>query len=191
MSMKGPIASVDDLRRLKMWTTPAGAKPLSALGVTIVTGPAVRIFEIVSKGTVDGYATLGISESVAFKVSQFTKSVLLIPGKIITPTFMLFANPKKWASIAAKDREAILAVSGEEVARLSRGWHEWSQKVEAEYRAEGTPITEASGELLAGLQRAWRPLHDEWIEEATKLGVDGKAAFAYYVEQSKLAAERR
>jgi TRAP-type C4-dicarboxylate transport system substrate-binding protein len=157
----------------------------------LVTGPAVRVFEIVSKGTVDAYASLAISETVAFKVSQFTKSVLLIPGKLVTPTFMMFANPKKWSTLSVADRDAILAVSGENIARMSRGWHEWSQKIEIEYRAGGTPIAEASGALLVGLEKAWRPLHDEWIAEANKAGVDGKAAFAYFIEQSKPGAAAR
>jgi TRAP-type C4-dicarboxylate transport system substrate-binding protein len=190
-SMKEPITSVESLRRLKMWSTPASAKALNNLGVALVTGPAVRAFEIVSKGTVDGFASISIGEAMSFKVAQFAKSVLLIPGSLTAPTFTMFVNPKKWAAIAANDRQAILELSGERIGRLSRNWAANNRMLEEQFKAEGKPVAVAAGALLADLEKAWRPLHEEWIEEATKAGVDGRAAFAYFVEQSKAAMAGR
>jgi TRAP-type C4-dicarboxylate transport system substrate-binding protein len=175
-----------------VWSTPAAAKPMTKLGASLVTTPAVRMFEVVSKGTVDAYVSISIGEAHAFKVAQFAKSATLVPGKLLAPTFSFFINPKKWAAISEQDRQLILSVSGEKLARLSRNWEEKEKGSHEEFKAMGKEIIEASPKFAADLERAWRPLHDEWIEEATQLGVDGKAAFAYFIEQSKaVAAERR
>lgn len=191
-SMKEPLTSVESMRRIKMWSTPASAKALNALGATLITGPAVRVFEIVSKGTVDAYASISIGEAMNFKVAQFAKSVTHVPGGLTAPTFTYFLNPKKWAAINDKDRQAIIAASGENIGRLSRAWRENDEQLTAQFKGEGKPIIVAVGPLLADLEKAWKPLHEEWIAEATTAGTDGKAAFDYFVAQSKaVAAERR
>jgi len=191
-SLKDPIVSVDSLRNAKVWSTPAAAKQMTVLGASLVTTPAVRMFEIVSKGTVDAYVSISVGEAHAFKVAQFARSATLIPGKMLAPTFSFFINPKKWAAIPERDRTLILGASGEKLARLTRNWDEKEKNAEADFKAMGKEIIVAPPKFAADLEKAWRPLHDEWIAEANKLGVDGKAALAYFLAQANaVAAERK
>lgn len=190
-SLKEPLSSVEAMRRIKMWSTPASARALNALGASLVTGPAVRVFEIVSKGTVDAYASISIGESMNFKVAQFAKSVSFVPGGLTAPTFTYFLNSKKWSQFSEKDRQAIQNVSGENIGSLSANWRKSDEQLTAQFKSEGKPILVASGQFLSDLEKAWNPLHEEWIADTTKAGVDGKAAFDYFVTQSKAAAAQR
>ena len=192
-SMKGPITSVDDLKKMKVWSLPGiPGRALSSLGVTIVPGPAVRIYPIVSKGTVDAFSGLSIAEMYRFKVAQFAKSFTYLDGHVFAPSFSAFVSPAKWNKISKSDRAAIMKASGEALARRSRGWDDWARPFEAKFKNEGKKVYRASPEMMAKLRKAWAPFKGEWIATADKLGVDGKAAYAYFIEQSKkVTAERR
>ena len=192
-SLKDPILSVEGLRRMKMWSLPAfPAKALKVLGVTVVPGPAVRIYPIVSRGTVDGFSGLPIGEAHRFKVSQFARSYTKIPGSVFAPTFSAFVSPQKWQKIAKRDRELIMSVSGEALARLSSSWDRGDVGADEQFEKMGGEIHVASGSFLAALRKAWTPFHDEWVAEADELGVDGKAALAYFLSEAKtVAAENK
>lgn len=185
-----PIDSVATLKSMKMWSLPAyPAQALKRFDVTVVPGPAVRIYTIVSKGIVDGYSGLGLMEAIRFNVAQYTKTCTIIPGSVFTPTFSMFMNPKKWASLPKQDQAAIEKLSGEYVGQLTRNWDKVDIKGADNLRAKGIKVTEASAAFAAELNKAWSPMHQAWIAEATKLGVDGKAAFAFFrAEQKKIEA---
>jgi TRAP-type C4-dicarboxylate transport system substrate-binding protein len=185
-----PINSVATLKSMKMWSLPSyPAQALKLFDVAVVPGPAVRIYTIVSKGIVDGYSGLGLQESIRFNVAQYTKSCTIIPGSVFTPTFSMFINPKKWASLSKADQAAILKLSGEHIGRLTYNWDKIDIKGADNLRAKGVKVTEASPAFAAALRKAWTPIHQAWIKEANKLGVDGKAAFDYFrAQEQKIAA---
>ncbi len=185
-----PITSVAALKSMKMWSLPSyPAQALKQFDVAVVPGPAVRIYSIVSKGIVDGYSGLGMQEAIRFNVAQYTKSCTIIPGSVFTPTFSVFINPKKWASLSKADQAAIEQQSGEALGRLTRNWNDADIKGADNLRAMGIKVTTASAEFSGALQKAWSPIHQAWIKEANKLGVDGKAAFDFFrAEQQKIEA---
>ena len=192
-SMGAPIRTVDDLKKLKVWSLPATpAKALKLLGVTVVPGPAVRIYPIVSKGTVDAFSGLSVADSYRFKVAQFAKSFTKVEGNIFAPSFSAFVNQAKWNKISKKDRAAIMNMSGEALARRSRNWDLDDAPAEEKFRKDGKEVINASPAMMKVLRKAWAPIKDEWIAQADKLGVDGKAAYAYFVDQAKkVAAEKK
>lgn len=185
-SLKDPIESVAALKKLKMWTLPGyPAQALTRLGVTVVPGPAVRIYPIVSKGIVDGVSGLSVKEVIRFNAIQFVKSCTVLAEKIQTPTFSVLINPKKWASIPEADRKIITKMAGEPLARRSRAWDTADKAGPAEAEKMGKTIMRPSADFAAALRKAWVPLHTDWVKEASGLGVDGKAALDFYVEQSR------
>ena len=192
-SLKDPILSVEGLRRMKMWSLPAlPGKALKTLDVTVVPGPAVRIYPIVSRGTVDGFSGLSIGDSHRFNVSQFAKSITKIPGSVFAPTFSAFVRPQKWQKIPKRDRDLIVSVSGEKLAHGSRAWDLADHDAEEKFEKMGGKIYTASGKFLEDLKKAWTPFQDQWVAEANKLGVDGRAALTYFLsEAAKVGAETK
>ncbi len=188
-SLKGPIKSVSDIRKLKMWSLPGySAKALGVLGVTIVPGPAVRMYPLISKGTVDGFTGISMFDVQGFKVDKFAKSCTIFPGAIFTATFSMFMNQKTWDALSPADQKGVMSVSGEAFARKMSLLDELEKKALATFKAEGKSINAAEGAFADEVRAAWTPMQAAWIAQARKSGVDGKAALDFYKATAKAAA---
>lgn len=187
-----PITSLADLKNLKMWSLPnLPARLLGKVGASVVPGPATRIHEVVSKGVVDAHASLGYHSITAFNAAPYTKSATEIPGRMNASSFSVIINLAKWNSLSQKDRDAIRSVSGENLARHSRAWDVLEEESRKKFLDAGKQILQASPEFVAALQKEWQFAADEWIAEAQKKNVDGRAALAYFREQAKAVANER
>ena len=116
------------------------AEAMARLGTSVVPGPGARVYSIVSKGIVDGYSGLSISDAYSFKAAQYAKSCTVVPGGVFTPNFTVMVQPKAWASLTEADRTAVMGVSGEMLARGSRHW----DAVEAKAGARLIPLKNSS-----------------------------------------------
>lgn len=186
---KTPIQSMAQLKDKKVWSLPGvTAQAIALTGAAVVPGPAVRMYEIVSKGVVDEFCCVEYGDLKAFKVLQYAKAITTVKGGVFAPAFSVFISNAKWAQISPKDQAAITAISGEALARRSAGIDQHSKKVINQYIAHGGIVVPAKPSFNAQLKKAWAPLYKQWIANANALGVDGKAALAYYVSQAKQAA---
>lgn len=186
-----PITSVKNIRTLKMWSLPGfAAKAMAKLKVNVTPGPAVRIYPIVSKGVVDGFNGLTPGDAYAFNVVQYTKSCTQVPGGSFTPTFSMLLNPKVWDGLSKADQEGIMRASGERGAMHSRIWQENGVQGDKRFTADGKKLIKASPEFAAALKKAWKPLHNEWIQIANKAGIDGQGAFDFFRSESKKLAAK-
>ncbi len=184
--LKGPIDSVATMRGMKMWSMPGfSAAAMARMKTSVVPGPGARVYSIVSKGIVDGYSGLSVSDAYSFKASQYAKSCTIMPGGVFTPNFTVMVQPKAWSSLSEADRKAVMSVSGEKLALGSRHWDAVEAKAQARFKADGKDLRTASPALQAALNKAWTPIHQAWIDRANKLGIDGKAAYDYFRAQAK------
>lgn len=184
--MKGPIKQVSDLKGTKMYAL-AGvpAEIMEAAGAGVVAAPAVRSYEMISSGTVDAFAGYAVMDAATFKTLQYAKSVTDVPGSLTAPAFALFVNKKKWASIASKDRDTIVKLSGEALAQRLAVLDEIESKARADAKAGGIDFITADASFVAALKKFAQPLETAWLADAEKLGVDGKAALAYFKQQAE------
>lgn len=182
-----PFAAIDDLKGVKTWSPPGdNARALEKIGAVIVSGPAVRSYEIISKGIVQAWGGHNFDGVYAFNVTQFASAVTEIPGGIGSASFSIFINKDKWASIPKKDQDLIMSVSGEELAKLNRVFDEKEARARERLKAEGkVKVLSASDSLMADLRKQWAFLEDEWIANANSRKIDGKAALQYFKEQVK------
>lgn len=187
---KKAITRIDDLKNLKMRAAPGTGKAVfSSLGAVVVTTPGAKIFEVVSKGIVDGLAQ-SFADVVAFKVNSYIKHVTVVPGAIYNSGFSFLLNEKKWNKIGKADRDAIMKVSWENIGRDSRVWDEKDRAARALMAKQGVQIRTASPEMVANLKKRLAFLEADWIKSVQKTGVDARAALAYYkAESAKVAKE--
>jgi TRAP-type C4-dicarboxylate transport system substrate-binding protein len=184
-----PIRSIQDLKQRKMWALPGvTANIIKATGSAVVAGPAVQMLETISKGVVDGFVGVSFSSITAFKLTDYTKAVTIFPDKIFTPSFSFFISLKKWNGISAADRKAIVAVSGEKISRhFGRVQDGVNDKSRATLLKGGLKAIKGDPAMLAELKAIGDPITAAWLKKVAAMGVDGKAAIAYY--RSVLAAE--
>lgn len=184
-----PIRSVADIKSRKMWALPGvTANIIKETGSAVVAGPAVQMLEIISKGVVDGYTGVPFSSVGQFKLTDYTKSATVFKHKIFTPTFSFFIHEKKWNEISAADRAAIEALSGERISRyFGQVQDGFQHKIRVGLLKGGLTVVQGDDATLAQLEALGQPMIDAWLKKTAALGVDGKAAIAYY--RSVLAQE--
>lgn len=187
-AMKEPILSLKDLKGTKMYGLPGvAAKVLELAGAAVVAQPAVRSHEIISAGTVDAFAGYSVSDAFAFHTIGYAKSITDLPGHLTAPSFAMFMNKKKWQSIPQQDRDIITKLAGGNFARFLMPLFELEEKSRTDAVAKGVKIAIAPSAFVADLKKIAEPLEQAWLADAAKLGVDGKAALAFYREESKKA----
>jgi len=186
-AMKKPINSVADLKGIRIYAAPGtAAKIMEAAGAGVIAEAAARSHEIISNGTVDAFTGYPVMDTVMFKTENYVKSVIDLPGGLSGATFIFFVNKDKWAALDEKDRQAITKLSGEAFAERSVVFDELEATSRAKLAANGVKFEKASPQFISDLHALGEPMVQKWLADAQTLGVDGKAAIAYYKEQQDL-----
>lgn len=181
-----PITKVSDFKGMKLRATAGvGVEAMRLLGVKPVATTGAEIFEKVSKGIVDGllFPVDGIPR---FKVAKYVKHATFVPGSFYNQSWSLIMSKKIWDGLSKADQMAVDAASGEQVAIDGGGTFDRNAvAAKAKLKAGGMQMVEADAAFIADLRKTFAPLEAKFIATAAKKGVDGKAALAYFREQSK------
>ncbi|MGR3590948.1 MAG: hypothetical protein ACU0B9_14675 [Limimaricola soesokkakensis] len=100
---------------------PIQERLLTELCAVPVAAPASKAYELLESGVVDG--SLHTSESVVnFRLEDSLTQHTLFPEGFYDATFFVAMNGARWDGLSRADRDAIAAISGEELfARLGCG----------------------------------------------------------------------
>ncbi len=174
-----PVMQPGDLTGLRFRVPGGHASDLiQALGGVPVQAPAGQIFEMLSRGVVDG-VTITYEAITSFRLTEHVRFTTTLPGGIYNTSWFFVINEAKWNAIAPRDREAISTVSGEAFARLiGKAWNAADRAAIEQMRAAGITIAEGSEALVRAVRRASAALESRWVEAARGRGVDGAALLA-------------
>ena len=176
-----PITKVADLKGRKMW---ASAVPqMEKLGAVVLATPAPKIYELVSGGVVNGAAVIAYGYN-SFRIQKFIKSFTHVPGGIGSSTFSVFMNQAKFDGLSADDKQILLKASGEQITKDAVVVDRLTDKALGDMKAAGVKMITADAAFMADLKRELAFMETNWLADAAKAGVDGKAALAFY--RSKL-----
>ena len=176
-----PIMTADDLRSRKVWSIPGNlAKMLGNMDVSVVTGPAVQIHEMVSRNVVEAYTGITYDSIIKFKAAPYTKSCLEFEQSPFSINFTHFINAKTWAALSAEDQQVLQDLSGEHLARMvGKKVNSELAKGRAALAESGVEFVPASDALLASLTESAQPVIDAWLAKVEGMGVDGQAALDF------------
>ena len=186
---KRPINKVEDLAGMKIRTGGGIAEEMArALGASAFVKPAPESYELLSSGVADG-TFFPLESIISFKLGSVIKYATLFPGGFYSSAFGFFMNEEKWNKISKQDQDAIMSVSGEALARLAgKAWDATDAAALQEMKRVGIAISEASPELIAGVQERAKAIDDKWVKDATAKGVDGAKVLAEFHEEIKRVA---
>jgi TRAP-type C4-dicarboxylate transport system substrate-binding protein len=187
-----PVNSIDDLKSRKIWALPGtNANIMKAIGAGVVSGPAVQMNEIVSRGVVDAYVGVSPTSVRDFRLIPYTKSKTEFDRGIYSTSFSLLMSEKKWNALSKKDQAAIMSVSGAKFGRMASAyWVEADKEASAELDKAGIKIVKADPKFEAELIKVGDSLTKTWIANATKRGLDGQAAYDFYVSRVKALSKK-
>ena len=184
---KRPITKVADLKGLKIRSSPGSTKALlDKLGASVVTSPGVKIFEYVSKGTVDGLIAT-YSSIRTYRIGRYIKYVTEFPGQLSNVSFSFMMNQKVWDGLPAQDKKAIGGISHEVLSRGGgKAWDDAQGGGFDDVKKYNIKIVKADDSFMAELRRKSTFIQDQWMAEAKKRGLaDPAAAVAFYRSEAK------
>lgn len=183
---KKPIRSMADLENEKMWVIPGMPnKMVTEFGSVVVSVPGVKMFNVVSKGIVNGKVTSPYTMR-AFKTMPYIKYATYVPEGLHAVTFSLLLNQKKWKRLSKADKAAVDSVSGERIAvNAGRKTDSLDKVVAADAMTKGIKFETATPAFVQAMKKKSAHFTDEWIAAAKTRGVDGAAALAYFKSQVK------
>lgn len=172
-----PVTSLDQMKGLKIRNGGGvGADVGNALGFVSVPAPANKVYEILAQGVADG-TLMPLEVQATFKLKEVTPNVLELPGGFYYGSFFFIMNPAKFSKLSKADQDAVDRVSGERLAAMQgRHWDDADKRGLAEAKAAGSKITVAQPPLSDQLRERLSPLERDWLEKASKKGIDAKAA---------------
>jgi len=188
-TVKKQVTSVADLAGMKIRSgggiSEAAAK---ALGASPLVKPAPESYELLSSGVADG--TFFPSESIkSFNLDKIVKYATYFPGGFYSSSFGFFMNQEKWDKLPKQDQDAILAVSGEVLARLAgKAWDAADKAAFDAMKTANVEVIEASPAFVADVKKRTEPLAQDWIKSANAKGVDGAKVYAEFHEELKRVA---
>lgn len=182
-----PVNSIDDLKSRKIWALPGtNANIMKTIGAGVVSGPAVQMNEIISRGVVDAYVGVSATSVRDFRLVPYTKSKTEFDRGIYSTSFSLLMNEKKFNALSKKDQAAIMSVSGAKFGRMASAyWVRADKAASAELEKAGIKVVKADPKFEAELIKVGEGLTKSWIANATKRGLDGQATYDFYVSRVK------
>jgi len=189
MNTKRPVTSIADLAGMKIRVGGGMAQDVAkALGVNALLKPAPESYELLSTGVADG--TFFPAEAIIpFKLEKVIKYVTHVPGGLYNTSFAALMNEDRFNKFPKQDRDAIVSVSGERLARLiGKTWSAVDKAGTEAMKANNIQLIYASPALVKEIQQKTASIEQEWIKEANSRGVDGAKVLAALREEIKKVA---
>ena len=177
--MAKPVSSLADLKGKKIRLGGGVQGEIGhRMGVTAVGAPAPKVYEMMQQGVIDG-VFIPMGEQKSLRLKEVAKNVVALPGGMYLGSFAMFMNPDFLADLDAKDREAIMSVSGEKLSAMAgKAWDAGDAAgLEAAKEAgvnitmvkDGDALSKEFVELTKGMDEAF-------LKSVADRGVDAKAA---------------
>jgi TRAP-type C4-dicarboxylate transport system substrate-binding protein len=187
LASKKAVASLADLKGLKIRVTGFCSKIVESLGGSPVSMPQGETYEALQKGVVD--ATFCPMETLkGWKQGEVVSHVTESQCIGYTTGFFVVMNKEKWAKLPAAAQKALAEVSAEWIDKHGQAWNEADKEGRAymaELKREIVPLAEA--EQAAWIQKV-SPLIDDYVARAAEKKLPGDA-FAKELRE-KVAAAR-
>jgi TRAP-type C4-dicarboxylate transport system substrate-binding protein len=175
--LREPISSLKEMAGKKIRIGGGVQTEIADLmGVKGVAAPGSKVYEILSQGVADGvFMPLGEKRTLRLKeVAPFT---LKFPNGMYLGSFGVFINPDFMASLSKKDQDAIMSVSGEKLSAMAgRYWGEDAKIGEADARAYGNTIMDATPAMQKELLEMTAGIEANWLKDVKSRKVKAKEA---------------
>ena len=181
---KKPVASLEDLKGLKIRCTGLAAKIVTALGGTPVAMPMGETYDALSRGVVDG--SMAPQESLeGWRWGEVVKSSTECYGAAYSTAFFVAINKAKWEALPEDVRQIMGKVSEEWIAKTGKSWDDMDKAGKEFAVAKGNQIIALSAEENAKWSKAVQPILDGYVKNMTEKGLPGAEALEFCREYLK------
>lgn len=174
---KRKIETPEDFAGLKIRTPGGYIADLSQdLGVTTqFMGPG-EVYEKLSRGVIDG-VTFPMEALKAFKLTDYIKYSMKVPGGIYNTSWFMVMNEDVWDGLSPEDQTAIEKISGPALAELAGSVWDKADAAGAAYVADtDIEVYDVPAPVLAKVKDLAAKYEADWDDAVKKTGFDGAAA---------------
>lgn len=174
LAKKKAITKLDDFKGMKLGV--GGTKQTrfaSLIGAVPVFMPMPEMYSSLQKGIIDAtiFGFPMLHQFRLFEVGKYVMGPPMITGQIMCPM-----NKGKWNSLPADIQKIIDGMSYKYAIKSAQAWDLFSKRGQQKFLDTGGQMNTLSQEELNKLSKAAEPIWDEYINEITKKGFNGKKA---------------
>ncbi|AMO54690.1 C4-dicarboxylate ABC transporter substrate-binding protein [Endozoicomonas montiporae] len=184
LQLRKPVETLDDLKGLKIRAPGGIASQIGhELGVTNVSAPAPKVYELLQQGVVDGVMIAPMTQK-SLRLNEVISQMISVPGGVFRGSFSFFASEDFLDGLSSKDRNAILSISGEKFSAMAgRVWEQANIDGFSVASESGVSYTEAdqATPIYQTLDRITSEVRSDWVKKASSRGVDGQKVLDEYL----------
>jgi TRAP-type transport system periplasmic protein len=174
---KVPVATIEQLKGMKIRSTGLSAKIVEALGAVPVAMPQGQTYESLQKGVVEG--TFAPMETLkGWKQAEVVKSTTDCSAIGYTTAMFVVMNLKKWNALPADVRKVMEEVSSQWIDVHGKAWDQLDQEGREYSLSLGNKILSLSADENARWQKSVRPIIEEYIKDVAAKGLPAQKAVA-------------
>jgi TRAP-type C4-dicarboxylate transport system substrate-binding protein len=175
--LREPISSLNEMEGKKIRIGGGIQTAIgNRMGIKGVAAPGSKVYEILSQGVADG-VFMPMGEKRTLRLKEVAPFTMKFPTGMYLGSFGIFMNQEFMDSLDAKDRDAILAVSGEKLSGMAGKF--WDADVaigEKDAKEFGNTIMDAPQSVLDEFNGMTSDMDQEWLESVNDRDVDAAAA---------------
>lgn len=167
---KKPVASMADLKGLKIRSHGTTAKVVKALGGTPVAMPMPELYPSLQKGVVDG-ALYPLEVNKGWKMGEVIGNVTLSYSMAYTSSFFVVMNKDKWAQIPPEAQKAIEAINKEWIPKHGAAWNKSDDIGRELMKSKGRKFVKLADAEAAKWKEVVQPVIAEYIKDVEAKGM--------------------
>lgn len=172
------IATLEDLKGMKIRGTGTTGKIVSYLGATAVGMPMPETYDAISRGVAEG-VVCPVEALQGWKLGEVVKYTTQNFGTAYSLSFFVAMNKGKWNSFTPEIRKIIEQVNEEWIVKTGQAWDDIDKAGYNFYQKQGGKITTLSKAEDARWVKAVQPIFDEYVKEKTAKGLPAKEALKF------------
>ncbi len=173
------IASLDEVKGLRIKSSGLSAKIVSAMGGAPVTIPIPETYDALQRGLCDG-VLLNNDVLKSLRYGDFCKCTVLNSGVGYTVSFFVTMNKEKWNSLPPDIQKIFEQVSEEYAQKMGKAWDDADREAEDFVRQKGEhKFVQASKEDVAKAREKMKPLLNEYVQNMKAKNLPGEEALKF------------
>ncbi|MFH0977321.1 MAG: TRAP transporter substrate-binding protein [Spirochaetota bacterium] len=181
---KKVIASLDDIKGMRIKVNAENAEIVKVLGGAPVTMPITEAYDALSKGLLEGLQ-LPMDTLEGWKFGEITKCTIINNAMSYTAPMFVVMNKEKWNLISKADQIAIEKINERWIEKQANLWNAMDKSAEKFALSKGAKIIRASKADVAKTTEKMKAVFPVYLKDLKVKGLPGDEALKFVMEYIK------
>jgi TRAP-type C4-dicarboxylate transport system substrate-binding protein len=173
-----PLASVKDLKDMKIRAAGDTSKIVAAMGAVPVSVPIGDAYEAFQRGVAEG-VLLSREGLKSFRWSDVLKGLQMNDGIGSVSALAVVMNKKKWNSLSPDIQKVMEKLCEEYAEKVGKTWDNTDKEAMDFAVSKGLKVTRVSKEEVAQTRQMLKPVLDAYVARTKKAGLPGEESLKF------------